>query len=167
MAELLLRVLSGSRMYGLQHEESDYDYMEVYGWDKQKPKHTVTPTLDTLKVSFSDFLRHANNGSPKFVEAMFAAKPEFSTLEHLRKAWRPSLPACRHTYHSMTKSLWLEGVETDNVKKRRHAVRLQLNLWDLEDFGRFKPELSPRDRLLVLALGDSRNMAQGAAFLGL
>lgn len=149
MNQLLFRTIHGSRLYGLNHENSDYDWFEVYGWEKGRSKQKITGDTDTVRTSIDSFLWNASRGVPQFVEAMFAQSPEVNKIEHLRSAWRPGMAECRDTYKRTIKGLWIKGVEEDKVKFRQHALRLYLNLHDLETDGRFNPTLTKTDIMLI------------------
>jgi hypothetical protein len=55
----------------------------------------------------------------------------------------------RITYKRTIKKLWFKGVEEDKIKFKRHALRLQFNLYDLEIAGWFNPTLDSFDIKLI------------------
>ena len=141
MAELLFRTVHGSRLYGTAHADSDYDWFEVYGFEKGRSKQKITGDLDVVRTSLDSFLWSASRGVPQFLEAMFSTQAEVNKIRYITEVFRPGMVETRTTYKRTIKSLWKKGLETDNLKFCRHAVRLHLNLEQMEAGGRFDPTL--------------------------
>jgi hypothetical protein len=149
MNTLLLRTTHGSRLYGLNHANSDEDWFEVYGWDKSKSRQKIAGAQDVLRCSLDSFLWNCNRGVPQFLEAMFSTQCEVNEIPFITEAYRPGLDNTRITYKRTIKKLWLKGVEEKKIKFRKHAVRMLLNLNTLEKTGRFNPELTPIEKSVV------------------
>lgn len=148
-ADLLLLGLVGSRAYGLDHEESDYDYRGIYvGYTShvlsitKKPKQVLTSKEpnDCVVYEIEKFLTLALKNNPNILEVLFL--PEFqyeSTLypdsfKRLVKARRLLLSQrVRDTYSGYAMSQFkrlktreedgLEGFKS-KVKKRYHKHAL-------------------------------------------
>ena len=141
---LLLKTINGSRLYGLSHAHSDYDYFEVYGWDKGRARQRIAGADDRTKAPYDRFMRYCEKGVPQYLEAMFSHKAEFDNMPFDRRLYyHPGMTNARDTYLRTIKSFWLSGVENNDFKKKRHAMRLALNLRDLHMHGRFNPTLTP------------------------
>jgi hypothetical protein len=80
---------------------------------------------------------------------MFSTQCEVNEIRFITDHYRPGTDTTRITYRRTIKKLWLKGIEEDNVKFKRHAVRMHLNLNTLERTGRFDPTLTPFEKLLV------------------
>jgi hypothetical protein len=85
---LLLRVLSGSRLYGTWHENSDSDYYEVYD-DNRRSTHTVDSSGDLTRWSLSTFTRIAYRGGHNALDLMFCPDdwPEVDLLLDFRRSF--------------------------------------------------------------------------------
>lgn len=148
--ELLFRTIHGSRLYGLSHVDSDYDYFEVYGFDKQRSRQRIAGTDDRTKVSYDKFMLGCEKGVPQFLEAMFSNHADFDNMPFDRRLYyNPGMTKVRDTYMRTIKSFWNSGVEENNFKKKRHAMRLVLNLREMQGNGRFNPTLTPMQALWV------------------
>jgi hypothetical protein len=139
--ELIFSTPHGSRLYGLNHTNSDHDRFEVYGYDKFKPKQKIVGTDDVVKSSLDRFLLYCDKGVPQYLEAMFSQMATVDKIEGIRETYVPNMTHVRDTYKRTIKSFWLAGVEDDDFKRRRHAWRLWLNLREMESNGRFDPTL--------------------------
>lgn len=139
--KLLLRTVTGSHLYGLANEDSDYDYMEVYGWDKFRGRQRITDDSDYTRQSFDRFMRYCDKGVPQYLEALWSQKAEVDEFPFNRWNYRPDMANVRDTYRRTIKNFWLSGWEEGSFKKRRHAVRLQCNLNQMEWSGNFNPTL--------------------------
>ena len=139
--ELLLSTPHGSRLYGLAHADSDFDRFEVYGYEKFKPKQKITGDQDVTKASLDRFLRYCDKGVPQYLEAMFSQMATVDNMAGIRETYVPNMTNVRDTYKRTIKSFWLNGVEEDDFKRRRHAWRLWYNLDEMEKAGRFDPTL--------------------------
>lgn len=148
--ELLLRTLHGSRLYGLSHSDSDYDWFEIYGWEKGRGRQRIAGTDDRTKTSYDRFMRYCEKGVPQYLEAMFSNVAEIDNMPFdRRKYYHPGMTSVRDTYLRTIKSFWMSGVEENSFKKRRHSMRLVLNLRSLEEYGRFNPTLTPEEAAWV------------------
>lgn len=147
-ATLLLKTVVGSHLYGLNHAGSDYDLFEVYGWDKFRGKQKVGE-IDHTRQSYDRFMTYCAKGVPQYLEAMWSRKAEVDEMPFNRFTYRPNLAETRDTYMRTIKNFWLAGWEEDDFKRRRHAVRLWLNLKAMERKGLFDPTLHAGQVLFV------------------
>ena len=65
---LLMRLVTGSKLYGLNHSTSDTDITEIY--DHCKPSQTVTATVDIKRWPLSMLMRVADKGGHNGCELM-------------------------------------------------------------------------------------------------
>lgn len=143
--EVLFKTQHGSHLYGLNHADSDEDFYTVvdrprgrrYKWAKQ----SINDGIDSMRVDLPTWLRLCDKGVPQALEAMFAPNPLVDKLPSLRAAYRAGGEA-HHTYRRTIRNF----VEADDFKRRRHAVRLGMNLRDLLHSGRFCPVLTAGQR---------------------
>jgi hypothetical protein len=87
-------------------------------------------------------------GVPQSLEAMFSQKAVSPFFEEYRQGWYASDPTVIHTYMRTIKSFSLSENDSklkdkDKFKRKRHALRLALNLEELLYRGRFNPTLTP------------------------
>lgn len=156
--ELLLRTIHGSRLYGLSHSASDYDYFEVYGWKKFRGKQKIKDGDDRTRQSYDRFMRYCEKGVPQYLEAMFSPLADVDNFPFNRLTdYGVDYVHVRDTYMRTIKSFWISGCEEDSYKKRRHSARLAMNLTEISRSGRFNPTLSFGERLIVETLAESTN----------
>ncbi len=147
----VFRTVHGSTLYGLNHPGSDHDVFIVVDGDA-RTKHAVRGGEDVTVVSLDRFLTLAQAGSHQSVEALFSPFKEW-TVEGLR--WRPFIESFRVTGHEVnTRYMRTIRAFADHpeLKKRRHAARLRLNLDMLNAHGRFNPRLTDDERATVALL---------------
>lgn len=141
---LLLRTISGSRLYGLSHAKSDYDYWEVYSNKLPSPakyiKQTISGDLDLTQSNLSTFMRNANKCTPQALECMFSEQAEIDEITELRRNYRLDTAKFYHVYLSLI------HMNSDTSKKNaaRHSLRLALNLKQGMKYARFCPTLTDK-----------------------
>lgn len=147
--KVLLKTIHGSRLYGLAHEDSDWDfYTVVEPVKKKKAKyatHRIDGALDGVVVDLGTFLGLATKGAPAALEAMFSQQAEIDEIAELRAGWKMGTDEVIDRYLRTIKSFALE----DTFKHKRHALRLALNLQELMHTGRFNPTLDAMQIELV------------------
>jgi len=159
---VLLKTVHGSRLYGLEHANSDDDYYVVTPTQNTKKqlnaKHKIDGDLDTVTTDFASFVQMCNNGVPQALETMFSKKTVSPFFEEYRQSWFAADPTVVSRYLRTIKSFSLEeGAKQE--KYRRHALRLSLNLDELVNTGRFDPTLSKQNVSLVKRLA-TKNQEQ-------
>lgn len=139
MREIAFTTLHGSRLYGLDHKESDKDMMIVYN-DHRKAKHKKNGDEDVIHVGIFDLIEKAYGGSHQFVEGVFSQKKiwEDETYRPLIDGLRIPGSTIAVKYERTIKKLCYE-----DTKLRRHAARLALNLSQLRHTGQCNPSLTP------------------------
>ncbi len=139
---ILYKTISGSRLYGTAHPNSDWDYYTVVDRvPKKKAKyhtHSIIDGLDSNVLDFGTWILECQAGVPQALEAMFSRRPEFDRLSEFRAAFRGGTET--RAYTGMMKTMCME--HPDSFKHRRHQLRLGLNLQDLRETGRFNPTMS-------------------------
>jgi hypothetical protein len=154
MHDILFQTVHGSRLYGLHHDESDYDYYTVV--DKVKTrrakyaKHSIVGDRDSVVVDFGTFVEQAKRGVPQALEAMFSRQAEVDRIEDFRKGFLVGTNDVYDRYLRTIKSFAFD--EKDPYKRKRHALRLALNFSDMRAFGRFNPTLSKTEVDLISGL---------------
>lgn len=153
---LLFRTIHGSRLYGLNHADSDYDYWEVHS---NKPgdnpakqiKQTIKDGLDTVQMNLSTFMLYANRSSHQVLDCMFSQYAEVDMLGALRaNYWLNTgtfVPLYRRTIPKFSMREIEQGYDAKFVlKSKRHAVRMCYQLEDGLKYGKFNPTLSEERR---------------------
>lgn len=145
MAEVIFTTVHGSRLYGFAHAGSDYDTYTVTAATRGRLRQTVAPDgQDRVVADLDRFLELARSGSHQSVEALFSPVKEWRDTAAARR-WRPLIEGTRITggdvfeKYERTIRKFCHG----DFKRRRHAVRLSMNLADLRANGRFNPRLTP------------------------
>ncbi|MFT4258035.1 hypothetical protein [Microbacterium sp.] len=154
----------GSRLYGLAHEGSDFDFFAVYD-DDRLMRRWVEGDSDCTEVGLPRFLELAFSGSHQSVEALFSRQKFWWPAG---EKWRPMLDAARVSgadvfekyEHTIRKFCF------GDFKRRRHAVRLSINLRYLRRFGRFDPHLSTSDARYASWMAEGLTGADLASRLG-
>lgn len=144
--KILLTTTIGSRLYGLAHENSDYDTYTVIESVPSRRKNNARQTIigkdDAMVIDLKTFMLYAHYAMPQALEAMFSPVAEAGPfLEAYRRGFRVSLATMRtkYTFHIQ--------IEAHNgMKQRRHALRWALNFREaLKNDGYFNPILSADD----------------------
>lgn len=146
---VLFKTIHGSTLYGLNHSQSDEDYYVVTptryvarASRKNNVRQSISGDLDTVFIDFKTFTRLASEGVPQALEAMYSRKSESPFFEDYRTHYFSSDPTVLHTYMRTMKSFSLtEGEPKTVFKRRRHALRLALNMQEMLYTGRFNPTL--------------------------
>lgn len=134
----IFETIHGSRLYGLNHADSDFDYYRVLPFgDSHRTKHRIQGTEDTLTLTFPRFLQHASEGRPQALEAMYSGKATTDEISYIRSGFRPSQSAVIDAYARTIRSFAF----SNTYKKRRHALRLTENLNEFLERGSFNPTL--------------------------
>lgn len=162
MPQELFRTIHGSRLYGLAHAGSDTDVFVVTSSSRPGARHGFLPDgTDCSTRGLDQFLAHAASGSHQNVEALFSPFKEW-TVEGL--PYRPMIESMRvagadvFDKYERTIRKFAHG----DLKRRRHAARLALNLASLRATGRFDPVLPPQEAARITRLAQR---LEGAALL--
>ena len=152
--EVLFKTVHGSRLYGLSHAGSDWDYYTVvtkrvsdtrFGRQTRAKyaKQKITGDQDSMVIDFGTWVEQCRSGVPQALEAMFSAMPVGEDrIADFRRGYRVGTEVFERYFRTI-KSFAL--AEDDGIKKRRHALRLALNLNELARTGRFNSTLSAED----------------------
>ena len=149
---LLLRTVSGSVLYGLNHAGSDEDWFEVHtGKFKTTHNNNHATGLDVVRMSLDRFLANASVGSHQSLEAMWSRQAEVDLMP-----WRFNFhPGLGESYERYLRTIKKFAADPSR-KKQRHAWRLKLNLSDLMNEGHFNPTLDAERREMVEWLVDHK-----------
>lgn len=158
--KLLFRTIHGSRLYGLAHENSDYDYWEVYSNKIPSPSKYIQQKIagksDVVKMNLSTFMNYAERSSHQVLDCMFSTQAEVDLIEDMRKRFFINTGTFVPLYQRTIKAFGLrdesDGDEKYVLKSRRHAVRMLYQLQDGLEHGRFNPTLSKERATLLLDL---------------
>jgi hypothetical protein len=141
MTRIIFETKHGSHLYGMATPLSDHDTFVVTD-SSHRASQKVTGDVDRTTIGWDTFLLYALTGSHQSVEALFSrekvwhTQPELATyLDGLRVGGRFVFEKYARTIEKFA--------HADDFKRRRHAVRLWLNLQELRDHGRFDPRLTP------------------------
>lgn len=154
----VLRVVTGSRLHGFAHADSDFDAWVVL---PQARDHSEThrartsfqaiekpddgPVIDTTYVGLTTFLHYCAMGSPQALETLYAPEPEIDLIgPAFRFGYRVNPNTMRASYRRQIIQNILP--RADDVKFRRHGFRLALNLDTALRHGWFNPTLSESER---------------------
>lgn len=147
MDRVIFKTPHGSHLYGLAHESSDEDFYTVVfrakrGRRYKYAKQSIVDNVDSLTVDLGTWLRLCDKGVPQALEAMFSPVPLVDEISALRNSYRVNFDNMRDTYHRTMQNFVAAGDE----KRRRHALRLYLNLKVAARRGRFNPVLSDKQK---------------------
>lgn len=144
--DVLFKTLHGSRLYGMNHENSDYDYYTVV--DKVKSnrakysKQTIVGDQDSLVLDFGTWVEQCKIGVPQALEAMFSDMAEVDKITGFRTHFYAGTTTHERYLRTITSFVY---ANKDVYKRKRHALRLAYNFVDLKRYGRFNPTLA-KDR---------------------
>lgn len=149
---IIFSTIHGSRLYGLNHANSDEDRLIVYD-SNRTARHVHRGRDDVVHVGLVDFLNKATSGSHQSLEALFSPYKEWEKEEFKPLLESIVVPAAgvREKYLRTIKRF-----SFGEFKRRRHGIRLAYCLWDLQQFGRFNPRLTPERKKLCTSLAWNR-----------
>lgn len=136
-AEVIFTTVHGSRLYGFDHAGSDHDTFVVTTSRSTKPEHTIDGADDRVVMGINRFLLLAMSGSHQSVEALYSPVKEWT---HAGRVYRPLISAVS-VYGGDVFEKYERTIRKfcyGDFKRRRHAVRLSLNLRELREFGRLE-----------------------------
>jgi len=141
---VLFKTMHGSRLYGLHHADSDHDFYTVV--DKVKTararyaRQTIAGDDDSMVVDFGTWLGMCVNGVPQALEAMFSQHAVVDNIEAFRYGYKVSTGAQERYLRTIT-----SFTMTQDPKRKRHGLRLALNMYDFRASGRFNPSMTPNE----------------------
>lgn len=149
--EVLFKTVHGSRLYGLAHAGSDEDFYTVIAkpqrdtrFGKQTKaryaKQTILDGEDSVVVDFGTWVEQCKSGVPQALEAMFSDMAVVDNIAEFRKSFRAGSGVADRYFRTIKSFSYSDR---DPFKRKRHALRLALNLNELGQTGRFNPTLSP------------------------
>lgn len=131
---VLLVTQTGSRLYGTQHAESDWDYTAVTLTGKGK--QTVVDGLDVNVMNLTTFLDLVNRSVPNALEALWSpTKVTDPAYTALFNALAPS------PYVAKYAMLAEHHGNTPAHKRNQHTVRLAYQYVTMAAYGKFNPRL--------------------------
>lgn len=136
--EVLFKTIHGSRLYGLSHKDSDYDYYVVVDKRPHKlPIQVIEDGIDTHTFELGEWIDQCQRGTPQALEAMFSTKATVDKIPELRANYTCGTHTA-HTFLRVIRSLrgW------DDFKHKRHMFRLAYEVRDMRKTGRFDPTLT-------------------------
>lgn len=142
--KVLFKTVHGSRLYGLHHADSDHDYYTVL--DKVKTnraryaKQKISGEDDSMVVDFGTWLGMCVNGVPQALEAMFSTQSLEDHIAAFRAGFRVSTGASERYLRTIT-----SFTMTQDPKRKRHGLRLALNMYDFQAMGWFNPTMTPNE----------------------
>lgn len=147
---LIFSTIHGSHLYGFDHEGSDEDWYEVYEGKGRKLTQHTDGHYDVVRGDLEAFLIRAASGSHQSAEAIFSQQKDWAP--GMEEKWGPLLANFRlagEAYQKYERTI-KKFSHSDEFKRRRHACRLALNLWEMRvsGSGRFNPRIHQVDRAL-------------------
>jgi hypothetical protein len=130
----------GSHLYGMAHAGSDRDIFTVTASTSRTARQTISGGDDVTEMGFAIFAEYAKLGSLQSLEAMFSPMATVDAFPAFRASFYADGTRVMDRYVKKVRQFAREP----KFKSRRHALRLLLNLRDLQRYGRFDPRLSER-----------------------
>lgn len=149
--ETLLLTHTGSKLYGLNHADSDNDTYRIIptinNGRKRNAKHIIKGEEDQLTIDFKTFTMFAYDGQPQALEAMFSPIATIDKISEFRSGFYAGL---NHDSMIGRYRRTITKFAHGDFKHRRHALRLTLNLEEaMRNRGYFNPRLSESDRDMI------------------
>lgn len=152
---ILPRTVHGSHLYGLAHAGSDRDIYEVFVTTrtarKRNIKQTIDNGIDKTTVDMSTFMHMVDECIPQALEALWSPVADIDKIHEFRTQYRVNRAKMKEVYIRTA----LKFAEHDDVKHKRHALRLILNLGTALEFGKFNPQLDFTDKIILNAAGSA------------
>lgn len=150
---LILETITGSRLYGFSHDESDHDYYQVVS--EGRNKQTIANGYDTTRLNIGSFVGHVAKGVPQAMEALYSPlKWVHSDYAGYIAGLEPNMYELPKTYRRTIRNFVME----DTDKHRRHAMRLAVNLAEWWETGSFNPVISTTRVLDITDLANSERL---------
>ena len=143
---ILLKTIHGSRLYGLDHANSDEDWYSVVR-DAKRITHKIEGDQDVMVIDYASFMRQCEKGVPQALESMFSQKTVEDSIQSIRAGFVPNYTNAFNVYSRTIRAFARCG----DLKHQRHALRLAYNLEDLYHNGRFNPTLDKDQQASVLS----------------
>lgn len=153
MMKKIAYTLTGSRLYGTHHAQSDYDYVTLYVDSTQKghrksdnKAHKLHEDQDNQYRSLDSFLESCAKGSPNDLDTLFSPLMEFYAPEY-----RPLLTQFRPNYGEAYKrclgmiSAYEAKMEDNSLKATRHMFRIAMNGYKLQTQGWYNPRMTKQE----------------------
>lgn len=152
--EVVLRTIHGSHLYGLAHKDSDLDvYTVVNNRHLRRRAHQkIEGVNDSFIIDLTYFLHLVEEGVPQAAEALFSPIADIDKISSFRHRYKMNTAKAANTYRRTIKNFYAAG----DFKRRRHALRLYLNLLDILEYGRFNSRLTPAQ---IVWVNDNANSA--------
>lgn len=93
--QIIFETVHGSRLYGLDHEQSDYDLYRVYEGGGTRLKQRMSDGVDVVSGDLNAFVSRALSGSHQSLEALFSPVKKFEP--GMQEKWGPFLDGLRVT----------------------------------------------------------------------
>ena len=139
---LLFETIAGSRLYNMDHPDSDYDYWQVYANQPRRKakyiKQKISGKNDQVVMDLSTFMLYADRSSHQVLECMFSDRANIDLIKNLRQSFRLNINTFVPLYQRTIKAFGL----SESIKSKRHAVRMCWNLQQGLDYARFDPALT-------------------------
>lgn len=140
---IIFETMHGSRLYGLHSPDSDWDVFQVVRTGhktRQFKTETARERYDIVQVPLDIFLRGIDSGIPQHIEALFSRRKYWhdELYRPMIDNLRPNIPNAHITFARTIKKFKL----SNNPKKVKAALRLELQLEALLRDGYFNPELT-------------------------
>lgn len=141
MTEIIFETVHGSHLYGMATPMSDHDTY-VVTTSSNRASQKVSGDVDRTTIGWSTFLLYAQTGSHQTVEALFSEEKVWHSQRELEPYLSSMRVVGRSVFEKYTRTIQ-KFAHADDFKRRRHAIRLWLNLQDLREYGRFNPRMTP------------------------
>lgn len=148
--EVLFTTVHGSRLYGLAHAGSDEDFYTVVSKVSSKKaryaRQSIVDGVDTMVVDFGTWMEQLKFGVPQALEAAFS---DMATGDHIAE-FRNDFRAGSQVWPTYLRTIKAFSYSDDNpYKRKRHALRLAINLREMRECGRFNPTLTENDAKFI------------------
>lgn len=146
--KVLFSTWHGSHLYGLSHTNSDEDFYTVVetvqNSQRKYSRQSINDGVDSMVVDFGTWLRQCDDGVPQALEAMFSQMALHDDLAAFRAGYRVTTSAYSRYLRTITNFVY-----SQDYKRKRHGLRLALNMYDFSRTGRFNPTLSENEQDFV------------------
>lgn len=150
---VIFYTVHGSNLYGLAHKSSDMDlFIVTSNTGERYAKHYVENGVDVCEMSLGVFLDRVYSGSHQAVEALFSQGKVW-----VDERYKPMLDSVKVT-GPIVEQKYRRTIRKfcfGDFKRRRHAMRLALNLHQIHEVGRFNPTLTAEQVLAINVVAET------------
>jgi hypothetical protein len=134
---LLLRMVTGSHLYGTARPDSDLDIHEIH--DRGTAYHESKEGKDYTRWAVTQWMSICDRGGHNALDLMMAPEdwPEVDLIKEFRLSYKANPVACEDSFRHTIRGFAKKALKTDTQKMYLHSWRLADHLEQIFETGRY------------------------------